>query len=214
MSSVQNREELAAFGEIEMLRRRKQSILDWANANFMGRSALVGLALSQYFISADHRINRLTNQAGQENVDLPFEASGPDFGEADLDSTLSASADFWKESSILMNRFSQGLGVPYLHVLQPNQYIEKSKPFSERERDEFIVDGPLSPVAARLGYPLLIESGGELTRDGVDFHDATEIFSNETRTVYSDACCHLNELGKETLAGFVAAEALPLILRP
>lgn len=213
MSSVKNRDELAAFGEIEMLRRRKQSILDWANANFMGRSALVGLALSQYFISADLRINQLTNQAGQENADLPFEASGPDFGEADIDSTLSASASFWKESSTLMNRFSQGLGVPYLHVLQPNQYVENSKPFSQRELDEFIVDGFLSQVAARRGYPLLIESGGELVRDGVAFRDATEIFLNERRTVYSDACCHLNQLGKEILAGFVAAEALPLILR-
>ena len=42
-----------------------------------------------------------------------------------------ASAE-WGRSSLLMSRILRGVGIPYLHVLQPNQYFSK-KPFNPEE---------------------------------------------------------------------------------
>ena len=51
-----------------------------------------------------------------------------------LDQALERSIAEWSESSFLMARMLRDLGIPYLHVLQPNQYFSKKKFTDEENR--------------------------------------------------------------------------------
>lgn len=52
---------------------------------------------------------------------------------------------------------------------------------------------------AILGYPLLIEGGRELQREGVRFLDLTPLFEDVDETIYVDNCCHMNMLGNQII---------------
>ena len=47
---------------------------------------------------------------------------------------------------------------------------------------------------------MIRERGAALSRQGVRFHDLTEIFADVEAEVYLDNCCHVNELGNRILA--------------
>ena len=51
---------------------------------------------------------------------------------------------------------------------------------------------------------LLSEAGKELQAAGVAFENLTDIFKNETRTIYIDHCCHTNRLGSELISREIA----------
>lgn len=57
---------------------------------------------------------------------------------------------------------------------------------------------------AILGYPLLIEGGRELQREGVRFLDLTMVFGDVNETIYVDDCCDFNQLGNEVVARALA----------
>ena len=63
-------------------------------------------------------------------------------------------------------------------------------------------------LPVREGYPYLLREADAIRASGVRFVDATELFVDETETVYRDMCCHFNEAGKQRLAALVAHEAL------
>jgi hypothetical protein len=50
------------------------------------------------------------------------------------------------------------------------------------------------------GYPLLQEAGSRLRDEGVRFVDLTRVFENESRSIYIDDCCHVNDYGNHLMA--------------
>ena len=113
-------------------------------------------------------------------------------------------AEVWARSSLQMARLCAGLGIEYFHFLQPNQYVEGSKPLTEEELRKAI--NPSQPYRSGVeeGYPELQRLGAELARNGVAFHDATGVFAEVQQSVYFDDCCHFNIVGNRVLARFVA----------
>jgi hypothetical protein len=109
-------------------------------------------------------------------------------------------AGIWERSSILMNGMARTLGARYVHVLQPNQYVEGSKRLSEVERQTAFHPDEQWNRMAREGYPHLRRRGAELRRLDVEFHDLTQVFTDHGETLYRDTCCHLNLHGNEILA--------------
>lgn len=55
-----------------------------------------------------------------------------------------------------MHRLSQANGILYLHFLQPNQYVEDSKPMGPDERRVAYREDMRYRAGAVRGYPLLI----------------------------------------------------------
>lgn len=98
-------------------------------------------------------------------------------------------------SSIQMSHLCKVDGTYYLHCLQPNQYVEGSKPMSPEERAVAINDDQPYASWARRGYPHLIRLEKRLSQEGVDFHDLSMMFRDVERPLYADDCCHLNEEG-------------------
>lgn len=118
-------------------------------------------------------------------------------------------AELWKNCSQQIAFLSEKTSFEYYHFLQPNQYVDGSKEFTKEELDIAIETGPFPyRDAAQMGYPLLVEKGRQLTENGVDFTDLTQIFKNETKTVYSDKCCHFNQLGYNQIADRITEKIL------
>jgi hypothetical protein len=120
------------------------------------------------------------------------------------DSTLFESiASQWVTSSTMMHRLLAGKQIPYVHVLQPNQYHSK-KTFEPREAAIALTEGHKYRAGVEKGYPFLIDKFEVLWQNGVRFYSALEIFDDELGAIYKDDCCHYNQRGIEILADFVA----------
>ena len=117
-------------------------------------------------------------------------------------------ASQWIAASLLMHDMLAGRGVPYLHVLQPNQY-HTARRFSEAEARVALNDSTPFKGPVQQGYPVLLRSSSRL-RGHEQFFDATPIFDAEPRAVYEDDCCHYNELGNRLLADAIAAQVLAI----
>lgn len=96
-------------------------------------------------------------------------------------------------------------GMRYFHFLQPNRYVPGSKPLSTEELSKVLPLAHAWRRNAELGYPLLRARGSELCGRGVSFFDLTDMFVNETQTLYSDDCCHFNREGYARIARQIAA---------
>lgn len=116
----------------------------------------------------------------------------------------------WRDSSQQMHHLSRANGARYLHVLQPNQYLPGSKPMDRAERLVAIDANSPYRGPAEAGYPLLIEAGAELRREGVAFLDASRLFADVEESLYVDSCCHFNRRGNEILAEAIASAILDL----
>jgi hypothetical protein len=115
----------------------------------------------------------------------------------------------WGRSSLLMYRMLRGLGIPYLHVLQPNQYFSK-KPFGTEEAKVAFAWDQWFAQPTRDGYRLLAVEGENLAKEGVDFVSAVDIYDDVAEPLYADNCCHTNRVGLLLLGKFIAAHLPPL----
>jgi hypothetical protein len=113
-------------------------------------------------------------------------------------------ADLWVGSSLAMATLARERRIPYVHVLQPNQYVGDTKPLSDEERaTAWQPDGRWARAAAA-GYPFLRARSAELLAAGVEFHDLTQLFAGHTETLYVDPCCHYNLRGNQLLVQAIA----------
>jgi len=102
------------------------------------------------------------------------------------------SVAIWEQSSNKLNMALKNRGIDYIHILQPNQYLEGSKIFSKEEREKYL-GFDLYGAPIKLTYGLL--SNKNLVNS--NFRDQRYLFQNVSQTVYSDNCCHFNKLGME-----------------
>lgn len=114
----------------------------------------------------------------------------------------------WAEASALMHAVLQARGVPYFHILQPNQYFT-SRTFGNEEAK--VARSAASPFkrSVEVGYPVLIaESASGIQRRSVNFLNAVGIFDGEPAAVYLDDCCHYTLRGNQLLAQAIARQIL------
>jgi hypothetical protein len=136
-----------------------------------------------------------------------FAASGPAQLTPGDDGAYTDAVTVWKNCSLQMHRLCRGNGIAYLHLLQPNQYLPKSKPMDATERLASIYEAQNYGKAIAKGYPLLISQGQSLRDEGIEFHDLTMLFSKIDDPIYADPFCHYNQRGNDLLAE-AAGEAM------
>jgi len=109
----------------------------------------------------------------------------------------------WAAASILMNDMLAARRVPYIHVLQPNQYYTRRR-FSDAEARTAV--NPQSPFKGSVekGYPALVRAAEGLQKR-IRFLNGVDIFDAEPSPVYIDDCCHYTLSGNRRLASFIAA---------
>ena len=146
------------------------------------------------------------NAAVNQRAKLPkmsatngYAAAGPPAPFANDDEMYSALGHLWEESSYQMNAVAKAKGIRYFHFLQPNQYIEGSKPMDATERRVAIREDHPYAGSVKKGYPVLRELGKDLIRRGVTFVDLTNIYANNRDVLYRDNCCHVNTTGQRII---------------
>jgi hypothetical protein len=185
------------LGEIIYLDNRKEYLMELMKHHSLYYSATAGLYRLWQLNDTVHRMAELAELVNRASLDTAsFEQSGPYIPGLNSDDVIAESVDVWSRSSQMMQSIAAGAGIEYFHVLQPNQYVKNSKTFTAQEKAVALVSSPTTLLAAK-GYELLIARGKS---PGLNYFDATNIFTGENRTVYADACCHLNQLGNEILA--------------
>ena len=137
-----------------------------------------------------------------------FASDGPMEQFADEQELFARSAALWRDSSLQLQSLCLGNGATYVHFLQPNQYVEGSKPMGTWEREKMVEEGQLYGQAIARGYPMLIDAGRTLLERGIAFHDLTRLFAQIEEPLYRDPFCHLNPRGNDLLAEAIAERLL------
>jgi hypothetical protein len=117
-------------------------------------------------------------------------------------------ASAWIRSSMSMKALLDARGVPYVQVLQPNQYHSTRRFSADEAKIALNAASPFKPGVER-GYPALLEAAktAQLS-NAMTFLDATHIFDTEPSAVYMDDCCHYTLRGNQLLADFIAKGVL------
>lgn len=157
--------------------------------------------LSLIWKAGDSIFRNWANATGIEQItkktETIFELHGPPYPIASENDALNISIDIWYQSNFQMFRITRANKIPYFHFLQPNQYDprNKTKPFTDEERQKFI--NPIQPYAkgVQKGYPLLLKLSGEFKKEKMHFYDLGYIFKDSPKTLYRDDCCHFNYEG-------------------
>ena len=115
-------------------------------------------------------------------------------------------ASRWTSASLLMHDLLAARSVPYLHVLQPNQYFTR-RTFRAEEARVALNDSTPFKRAVENGYPVLERTVSTLSGKE-SFLDGTSAFDREPAAVYEDDCCHYTDRGYEILAELIAERAV------
>lgn len=197
---------LAQVGRIENLREKRRDLRQ-IFAHVPLRSLTFTLTLwdvldHRYLSSMRQEMSEL--DARLSSGTLPPRVRGPAVDYPDAESVYREIALVWARASLQMERLCELYGIDYFHFLQPNQYVPETKTFTDEEVRVAVHADYVGGDHVRAGYPLLRERSDELRDRGVTFIDLTDVFKDEKRTIYSDFCCHVNELGAEILATKIA----------
>jgi hypothetical protein len=194
-----------ALGELGFLRqRRAQRSAAFARAPW--RYSLLAGAIWQV---GDDRLGRRISELALRLESGPsagstYQGHGPSREYESEELMFDDLARVWARSSMQMHAVCRDLDIEYYHFLQPNQYFPGSKPLTAGELSSaWSRDHPYRPAVER-GYPELIVAGGRLRELGVPFHDLSMVFADDRRSLYADACCHLNREGYHAVAGAIA----------
>jgi hypothetical protein len=153
-----------------------------------------------------HRRQRLAaeSEAAIARSGSQFAAVGPSYDwPRDETAAVEQLADHWLRCSRQMSVLCKASGSLYVHVLQPNQYVEGSKPMGAEERRVAFNEGHPYRPGVIAGYPLLRERGRLLLDEGVRFLDCTKAFEDIHYQVYVDDCCHVNHYGYRQLIALI-----------
>jgi hypothetical protein len=194
------------MGRVQMIRARREALRGWFGRGLALRSAFL-LALWDFLDQREvARLRAETlalKRALAESPPTP-ETSGPLVRFSDDESMYLEFVEVWARSSLELAVLCRGMGIRYVHLLQPSQYLPGSKALTAEEREVAYDPDVADTGRVATAYPMLIERGRELAEQGVDFVDLTMLFEDEPETVYRDTCCHLNGLGNARLATAVA----------
>ena len=120
-----------------------------------------------------------------------------------INNTTKESMDLWLGSAVMMQQICNARGIPYLEIIQPNQYFSKKK-FSKKEKKLALNESSPYREAIERGYPYLPDLVRRMQQKGVNVTSAVDIFDKIQVPTYSDSCCHYNQTGNDILANRVA----------
>ncbi len=185
LQQAERRQSLAQTFQLPLLRHSMTASLLW---NVLDVTTVWQLKRSQTALSSLKEVSHDS-----------YVATGPVQEYEDDDAFFADLVEVWQRSSQLMHSIAGSIGAEYIHVLQPNQYVENSKPMTEEEKAIALNPGHPYQRDAKSGYPKLQAAGKELAEEGVHFYDLTMIFQDTEGQIYRDWCCHYNERGNEIL---------------
>ena len=205
---------------VDTLRQRERRLAAAAGARPWRWSALYGIVNRYLGESAGAQIAALNRELTVATAEYNLEKYGPVWPVESDDAVAPDPGDLsrialrvWYRSSALLHDLAAAAGAEYHHFQQPNQYVPNSKPLTDQELESGYLPDDISVGIYRDAYPLLRRLGDELRRQGINYHDLTQIFADNRETLYIDPCCHLNARGQELLAASMVQRLEPALRR-
>jgi hypothetical protein len=167
------------------------------------RSALVkyGADYAERFLIS--RLNAAEVELAEQRTSLRYAVQMP-ASTRSFEQALPDLASMWFNSSVAMASLAKGVGIPYLHILQPNQYGSQKR-LSPKEQEWGVRDATQVPLSAivPLAYDAFLLAAARFPERSVNFIDATPIYDGAPETIFIDWCCHVNETGNWILNGLI-----------
>jgi hypothetical protein len=117
----------------------------------------------------------------------------------------------WYQSSLTMSQVLKARKIPYFHFIQPNQYYQTKRVFTEEEKKLYIgTDSPYSD-AIKIEYPKLLSKVEDLRKDQVNIFSAVNVLDGTKETVYRDNCCHYNNIGQNLLGDYISEAIIKVV---
>ncbi len=201
---------LPILGQVSYL---KQKRMEWAMVfryvplRFSTTASAVWMAWDR-ILSRRIATRKIAFLAERPPGPIPFAQRGPPQPAEGTGALLQELVAIWQRSSLLMEHAVAARGGLYYHVLQPNQYVEGSKPMGKVERSTAIVRNHPYGRWVHTGYPLLQHAGEELRKGSINFLDATMVFATHEEPLYVDNVGHFNSRGNAILGHFIAKAVL------
>lgn len=208
----------AKLDALSAIRRDRQRLGDLAARLNRNHLAAIDLVLGRYFALVQRRYGNELVRFSQLPSNPP-QQSVIHVAPRVTDRTATLYQDIareWITASLEMKQLLTARGVPYVHVLQPNQYFS-TRPFSPAESQVAFNAGSPFKAGAAKGYPFL-QTELRAHAAMLDVRDGVHIFDTERAPVYIDDCCHYTLVGNQRLADFIADAILtsrqaPIALR-
>lgn len=196
LGRVRDVDALVAEVRIRELRASERWWSEVASGPILGRSMMVHLAWRAGMARFERRIEELLPATGASAA-RPYESTfPPGLAMPELRRAFFDRFETWIE---MASRAGELRRKPLFHFIQPNQYVEGSKPPSDQEKRVALVDDTVRRRVADL-YPELRRMSERLRARGVAATDLTMIFEGNPATLYKDASCHLNAEGMTLIA--------------
>jgi len=182
--------------------------VDWAKAMDAGPTHW-SIAANLLWRGRDRGLQRDVEEVTRELIEAPstgesYVMRGPPYDASDPSRTLDDLVAVWKRSCRLMDEICRSRAIRCFHFLQPNPFVESSKPLSPEERETCRRAGSDVEAAVVAGWPKLQAAGRELAATGEVFVDLTMVFAGVDRTLYVDADGRLDRDGNDLLATRIA----------
>src|SRR5256885_10585994 len=97
-----------------------------------------------------------------------------------------------------MNDLLAARKIPYFEFIQPNQYYPTNRQFSADEKKIAFDEKSQYKEGTIKGYPKLLAKVSSLQARGVKVFNAVNLFDETRDPVYSDVCCHYNDVGNRS----------------
>ncbi len=186
------------------LYNRELKVLSWVHSFPFQYSVFVHLTGELWTKQNKRKVKKAEYELTVETLTtLPDEFRGPGLLNT-RDSPYKIVADLWYKSSEMLSAICLKNNLLYLHVLQPNQYVEGSKPLSAEEKVIAIDPESVWGRVAKENYAELTAMGNELRSTGVAFYDLSMIFKEHQGTLYVDSCCHFGAEGNLLMGRAIA----------
>src|SRR5262249_49097951 len=169
------------IGKIAWLQHVQERITDLSSMFPLRYSTTARLFARLLQRSSNARLSQwrlaLQNTRSDEKS-LRYAQRGPEYSVSSDEQMFQDLAEMWVRGSLQMKRLCDANGIRYFHFLQPNQYLVDTKPMNEEERHVAYREDQPYRAGVVGGYPFLRKKGKELSAQGVQFFDLTQIFAS------------------------------------
>ena len=112
----------------------------------------------------------------------------------EFEEALKISKKIWKVSSDKIYEFAANKNILYIHILQPNLYLENSKKLTENEKS-LLTYPKYGNIISNYYKSLNINNLNSQKK-----LDMRYLFKENSNELYRDYCCHLNNLGMQLIS--------------
>lgn len=108
--------------------------------------------------------------------------------------------DIWAKYVRMQHRLARSYGKTAYFFVQPTQYLDSSKTFTDHEEEIAITKDRKHRRYVRRSFTLLLQAAQSLQKEGLPLYDLTRMFGETREQVFIDDCCHLNDHGNRMVA--------------